>query len=125
MNKKLVSWKKSYISLGGRITLIKAARANIPVYYMSLFKMPGKIVKVLEKRQRDFLWDNGGEKKMHLVKWEVACLPKEQGGFGVGRLKDRNVALLSKWIWRFSTEVGSLWHSIILNKYGSLKRMGC
>lgn len=47
VNKKLSSCKKSYISLGGKITLIKSTLANIPVYYMSLFKMPAKVVKVL------------------------------------------------------------------------------
>lgn len=36
VNKKLSSWKKSYISLGGRITLIKAALSNLPVYYVSV-----------------------------------------------------------------------------------------
>lgn len=92
--------------------------ANILVYYMFLFKMPGKIVKVLEKK-KDFLWEGGRKKKMHLVNWEVACHPKEERGLRVGRLKDRNVALLSKWIWRFSYEAGSLWHSIISSKYGS------
>lgn len=45
------------------------------------------------------------------------CHPKEQGGLGVGCLKDMNMTLLSKWIWRFSMEAGSLWHSIIASKY--------
>lgn len=43
VSKKLVCWKKSYISLGGKITLIKASLSNIPVYYISLFKMPFKV----------------------------------------------------------------------------------
>lgn len=111
--------EKSYISLGGRIILIKAALVNIPVYYMSMFKTPMKIVKVLGKSRWDFLSDGGGEKKMHLVKWKVTCHPKEHEGLGVGRLKDRNVAPVSKWIWRFSAEIGSFWHSIISSKYGS------
>lgn len=114
VNKRLACWKRSYISLGGRIILIKVAMANMPVYYMSLFKMPVKIVKVLEKYQWDFLWESG-EKKSHLVNWKVACCPKSHGGLGVGWLKERNMALLVKWIWRFSTEKGSFWHSFISN----------
>lgn len=39
-SKKLAGWKKSYISIGGRITLIMAVLANIPAYYMFVFKMP-------------------------------------------------------------------------------------
>lgn len=38
--KKLVTWKRNYISLGGRITLIKVALSNISVYYMSMYRMP-------------------------------------------------------------------------------------
>lgn len=53
VNKKLVRWKKFYISLGGRITLIKAAMSNVPVYHMSLYKMPLKVIMVLGKCQRD------------------------------------------------------------------------
>lgn len=86
---------------------------------MSIFKMPAKVVKVFEKCQWDFLWEGGrGKKKAHLVNWEVACRPKVHGSLGIGCLKDRNVALLSKWLWRFSTEGGGLWHSIVLSKYG-------
>lgn len=57
--KKLAIWKKSYISLGGRITLIKAALTNISVYYMLVFRMPCKVVHNIEKLQGDFLWDGG------------------------------------------------------------------
>lgn len=55
VSKKLACWKRSYISLGGRITLIKAALSNILVYYMSLFKMSSKVFLTIEKCQRDFL----------------------------------------------------------------------
>lgn len=40
VEKKLSTWKRRYLSFGGRITLIKACLSNLPVYYMSLFKMP-------------------------------------------------------------------------------------
>lgn len=36
VEKKFSCWKSSYISFGGKITLIKTTLANIPVYYMSL-----------------------------------------------------------------------------------------
>lgn len=62
--------------------------------------------------------EGGRENMIHLVKWEVASRPKSLGGLGVGHLKDRNVVLLSKWLWRFSNEKWSFWHSIISVKYG-------
>lgn len=33
-------WKRNYLSLRGRITLIKVALSDLPVYYMSLLRMP-------------------------------------------------------------------------------------
>lgn len=40
MNKKLAGWKSKSLSLGGRLTLIKASLSNLPIYYMSLFSLP-------------------------------------------------------------------------------------
>lgn len=42
----------------------------------------------------------------------------EVGGLGLGHIRERNWALLGKWLWRFSLERDSVWQSIILNKYG-------
>lgn len=53
VSKKLAWWKRLYISLSGRITLIKASMANILVYYMP-FKMSVKVALSNKKIQRDF-----------------------------------------------------------------------
>lgn len=96
IHKKLARWKKPYISLGGRLILIKAALSNVPVYYMSLFKIPRKIQLEVEKCQRNFLWLGGLGKKDHLVKWADVCRPKSYGGLGIGSLQAKNLALLTK-----------------------------
>lgn len=60
--------------------------------------MPLKVVKELEKCQKNFLWEGGMDKKDHLVNWEVVSRRKQFRGLGIGHLKERNVALLSKWL---------------------------
>lgn len=105
-------------SMGGKITLIKATLINMLVYYMSLFKMPSKIIQKVEKLQRDFLWEGGMAKKDHLINWHDVCRPKELGGLGLGRIKKKNMALMGKWLWCFSMERDSLWHSTTSHKYG-------
>ncbi|RVW12414.1 putative ribonuclease H protein [Vitis vinifera] len=78
MRRKLALWKRHFLSKGGRITLIKSTLASIPLYQMSLFRMPKSVARRLEKLQRNFLWGgaNGGN-KAHLIKWEVVCAGEE------------------------------------------------
>ena len=38
--KRLASWKIQYISKGGRATLIRSTLSSLPIYYLSLFRMP-------------------------------------------------------------------------------------
>lgn len=47
--KRLAIWKRSYISLGNKIALIKAVLSNLPAYYMSVSSMLVKVVKKLEQ----------------------------------------------------------------------------
>jgi hypothetical protein len=82
MECRLAGWKQPLLSKGGRVTLIKSTLANIPTYYMSLFKIPVKVANHIEKLQRDFLWGGVGEEfKYHLVKWSKVCSPLSVGGF--------------------------------------------
>ncbi|RVW37833.1 putative mitochondrial protein [Vitis vinifera] len=56
ISRRLDGWKKAYLSLGGRITLIQSCLSHIPSYFLSLFKIPVSIASKIEKMQRDFLW---------------------------------------------------------------------
>lgn len=66
IQRRLLGWKANYLSKGGRLNLLKATLANIPVYYFSLF--PKVVASKIEKLQKDFLWKGGDDKsRMHLV----------------------------------------------------------
>ena len=66
--KRLASWKSQYISKGGRLTMIQSTLSSLPIYCLSLFRMPVSICTRLEKIQREFLWSGGSlAKKTHLV----------------------------------------------------------
>ena len=50
------------------MTLIKSTLASLPLYQMSIVRMPIIVAKRLGKLQRNFLWGGGAlEKKAHLV----------------------------------------------------------
>ena len=123
--RKLVIWKRQYISKGERVTLIRSILSNLPIYFMSLFQIPRFVCKRLEKIQRDFLWGGGHmEKKLHLMKWATVCTNKKVGGLGDRGLYNLNIALLGKWNWRFSNERNSLWRETIIRtirrKFGEM-----
>lgn len=118
MNKKLALWKGKLLSLGGRLTLIKASLSSLPLYFMSLFPIPKGILEKINKIQRQFLWSGGSEKSLALAPWALIERPKAQGGLGVGNLLHRNFGLLFKWIWRFFKEPNTLWRRVIQDKYG-------
>lgn len=56
LRRRLHSWGNRYISLGGRVVLLNAMLNSIPIFYLSLFKMPAKVVKMVVALQRNFLW---------------------------------------------------------------------
>ncbi|XP_028064073.1 uncharacterized protein LOC114267248 [Camellia sinensis] len=65
---KLASWKKRYLSFVGRLTLIKSVLSSLPIYFLSIFKMPVGIAKSLDIIQANFLWGVSEiRKKVHLV----------------------------------------------------------
>lgn len=117
---RLQKWKKAFLSKGGRLTLIQAVLSNMPTYFMSLFKMPNRVIKKVEMIMRNFLWEGTEEgKRDYLVKWDIVTKPTLQGGLGAWALKEKNEALMAKWLWRFPLEPQSLWNNIIKSKYGT------
>ncbi|PON77750.1 hypothetical protein PanWU01x14_025060 [Parasponia andersonii] len=101
------------------LTPIQSILSSIPIYYLSLFRAPCRMIEAIEKLMRDFLWERGdllgGE---HLVAWDLVCRSKLQGGLSIGKVFARNNALLMKWLWRFPKERNALWYKVIKSKYG-------
>lgn len=93
---KLSTWKRRYLSLGRTITLIKACLSNLPVHYMSLFKLP-KFANAMVDRLRNFLWEGQSDsRKIHPLKKKEVIKYKKEGGLGLGSLDSKNWALLAK-----------------------------
>jgi len=49
MEHRLASWKRLYLSKGGRVTLIKSTLANLPMCFMSLFPLSMSVANCIGK----------------------------------------------------------------------------
>nr|GEX06706.1 RNA-directed DNA polymerase, eukaryota, reverse transcriptase zinc-binding domain protein [Tanacetum cinerariifolium] len=118
-------FKMKTLSIGGRLTLLKSVLGSIPIYHMSIFKVPMKVLHRMESIRSHFF--NGtylGSKKSIWVKWNNVLASKEKGGLGVSSLYALNRALMFKWIWLFTTHKSSLWTRVIKAIHGDDGKFG-
>ncbi|XP_016168080.1 uncharacterized protein LOC107610554 [Arachis ipaensis] len=114
VEEKLSLWKAKVLNKAGKLVLIKSVLNSLPVYYLSLYKMPKAVAEKLISLQRKFLWNKeDGRNGMALVRWELVQAPKKLGGLGVDDAMVRNFALLFKWWWRFAKEECLLWKKVV------------
>lgn len=55
VKKELASWKANLLSMAGRMVLIQASSSTIPTYVMQNVQLPNKILKGIDRVNRNFL----------------------------------------------------------------------
>lgn len=118
IEKRLAIWKAKLLSRAGRLVLIKTVLNCLPLYYLSIFKIPRKVAMKIIKLQRNFFWFlEANRKGIPLVSWEIILELKELGGLGVGDLIIKNAVFLFKWWWSFHIKAapyGRRWCVLIM-----------
>jgi hypothetical protein len=115
--KSLSIWKGKHLSIGGHLTLIMSVLSSLPMYMMSFFPLPKGVRRKLNYFLSRLFWQgNDNKRKYRLVKWDILCQPKDQGGLGILELNTMNTALLSKWMYKLLTSDG-MWQQLLRNKY--------
>nr|GEW88148.1 RNA-directed DNA polymerase, eukaryota [Tanacetum cinerariifolium] len=96
---RLSKWKVKTLSIGGRLTILKAVLGASPLYNMSIFKVPKGILNSMEAIRSKFF--NGMEpstNKITWAAWNKVLASKENWGLGVSSYHALNRALLFKWV---------------------------
>nr|XP_009595805.1 uncharacterized protein LOC104092031 [Nicotiana tomentosiformis] len=114
---KLHSWKGKLLSYGGKSTLISSVLQSMPMHILSVIDPPNNVIEQLHKAFVRFFWSTKEEgRSRHWTKWQILCLPKEEGGVGFRSHHDVSKALFAKFWWKFRTS-NSLWSNFMWNKY--------
>jgi hypothetical protein len=73
--------------------------------------------KRLDYYRSNFFWQSDeSKKKYRLSRWNILCIPKDQGGLRIKILELKNKYLLSKWLFKLLSEEG-MWQQLLHNKY--------
>nr|GEV10770.1 hypothetical protein [Tanacetum cinerariifolium] len=112
---RLFKWKMKTLSIGSRLTLLKSVLGSIPIYYMSLFKVPSQVLKMMESiRSRFFNGIDIMEKKLSFVSWNKVLASKDKRAM---HGKDGNLSTTAK------SSFPSIWLDIIRELH-NLKNKG-
>ncbi|WMV49661.1 hypothetical protein MTR67_043046 [Solanum verrucosum] len=92
-----INWGRSFIypvnevpDINSRADILGGKVGELPTTYLGMpLRAMRNVLEKLDSIRMNFLWQgNGeGEKKHHLVKWEVVTNSKKEGGMGIKNLK--------------------------------------
>ena len=83
------------------MTLIQLVLNSIPIYTMQSALLPLGVCTKIDKAVRNFIWGSSQDKKgIPLLRWQKIILSKENGGLGIKKMRNMNVALMAKLGWR-------------------------
>ncbi|KAK1663843.1 hypothetical protein QYE76_052002 [Lolium multiflorum] len=108
---RLPPWCAKLLNRGVRTILVQSTLSAIPVHTMMSLDIPPKVVEVLRKIFRAFLWKGRQEVKGGhcLVAWDKVTSPKDLGGLGIPNLRLLNLALRCRWAWLQKVDTSKAW----------------
>uniref|UniRef100_A0A453I048 Reverse transcriptase domain-containing protein n=1 Tax=Aegilops tauschii subsp. strangulata TaxID=200361 RepID=A0A453I048_AEGTS len=113
---RLPTWKAWLMNRASRLALVISVLAVIPLHQMLVLVPPKKILRMLKRIQRGFLWAgraeaNGGH--CH-VNWRRVARPRCLGGLGVHDLERIGMVLRTRWLWLRKTDERRAWAGLSL-----------
>ncbi|XP_026428837.1 uncharacterized protein LOC113324763 [Papaver somniferum] len=104
---RLAKWKGRLLSFAERLVLFKSVLCSIPLYNMTVYRLPASVIKIFEKLIRNFLWPGNSEvRKFKTLSWKKVCTPYNEGGLGIRRLEIIKKAFIMKIMWKMVNSQG-------------------
>lgn len=93
--KLLRAWKAKWITMAGRLALVKIVLSAMPTYQMMSILHPKWLDKMIDKLKRAFLWAGSDEVSggKCLGKLTLVCRPLELGSLGIPDMQLQSRAL--------------------------------
>nr|GMD54279.1 uncharacterized protein LOC109165997 [Ipomoea batatas] len=113
------SWNSRFLSRAGRAILIKNVLQAMPCYAMMVFLLLVDLCNDIETILNRFWWTGtvGHGQGLRWKTWSRLCVPKEKGGLGFRRIREMNLALLGKQVWRLLSRLDSLVARVYKSRY--------
>jgi hypothetical protein len=89
---------------------------------MRVYVLPGQVHQKMDSAWARFYWDDGLQKKYHMVRWEVMARLRSFGGLGFTDTRLMNLCLLSRWIVKLERGGENMCTNLLRKKY--LKEKG-
>lgn len=120
VEQKVLNWKTQFLSAAGKEVMLKSVALALPVYSMSIFKLPKGVCDDIAQIMRKFWWGKPEQEHgMHWVSWHKMIETKERGGLGLKDLQAFNDALMAKQLMRLITNPNALMSRVMKQKYFS------
>jgi hypothetical protein len=123
--RRISHWCNKWLTLGGRLVLIKAVLESQPVYWLALANIPSLVLIKIRQLVFNFLWNGKRKNKgFHLCSWHIIAHPRKYGGWGLRNLDSFSKAMAVNTLWRALMHDG-LWHRVLKSKYFSSVSVAC
>ncbi|KAL0301821.1 UNVERIFIED_CONTAM: putative mitochondrial protein [Sesamum radiatum] len=114
---RIKGWCERNLSQAGKATMIQSVLQAIPMFAMSVFKLPDSLIAEIQGMSSNFFWHNKEKRKIHWINWSRLCYRKCDGGLGFCSLKAFNLAMLAKQLWLLLMKPQCLLSQVLKARY--------